>query len=212
MNTRAAHLAQSAVAKAVCSRPAETPTPLRWRVLARMWLAACGGWLALLPAAAQELAPSETQVEAAFLLNFPKYVNWPPESFPMSNSPIVIAVLGRNDMGECLRAMLEGKVVNGRPLVLKNARTEEEALGGCQILFVGAAEWRRMPDLLEKLKGTSVLTVGESDDFLEKGGVINLARRDRKFRLQVNLAAANPAHLKLSSKLLSVAEVVKGKS
>jgi hypothetical protein len=68
-----------------------------------------------------------------------------------------------------------------------------------------------MPELVAKLKDAAVLTVGESDDFLENGGMINLERRDRKVALEVNLAATGNARLKISSKLLSVASGVKGK-
>ena len=64
---------------------------------------------------------------------------------------------------------------------------------------------------LERIKGTSVLTVSEAENFLEKGGVINLIRKEQNLRLGINLAAAGQAKLRISSNLLSVADVVKGK-
>jgi hypothetical protein len=87
-----------------------------------------------------------------------------------------------------------------------------EELGNCHILFISSAEQQRAPSLLAKLRDTSILTVGESDDFLERGGIINLARRDQKIALEVNLVAANTAGIQISSKLLKVASVVKGKA
>jgi hypothetical protein len=69
-----------------------------------------------------------------------------------------------------------------------------------------------MTELMEVLKRASVLTVGDSDDFLDLGGVIKLVRRARKVRLEVNVSAADRVQLKISSKLLGVADVVKGKS
>jgi hypothetical protein len=155
---------------------------------------------------------SEAQVKAAFLISFPKYVDWPVNSFADTNSPIVVAVFGETDLDGDLQNMLKGKTINGHPLVFKRVTTLEEfTTSGCHVLFICTAVVQRMPDILSKLDGTSVLTVGDSDDFLDNGGVIKLAKRDRKIRLEVNLVAANRAHLKLSSKLLSVADVVQGK-
>ena len=42
--------------------------------------------------------------------------------------------------------------------------------------------------------------------------MINLTKKANKIRLEINLVAAQRAQLKLSSKLLSVADVVMGKS
>jgi hypothetical protein len=159
---------------------------------------------------AQEPTASEQQVKAAFLVNFPKYVDWPAESFAETNSPIVIAVLDETKVADELQKMIAGRTANGRKIVLKRLAPGEEP-GACQILFVAAAEQAHLPDVLAKFKGASVLTVGENDDFLDGGGIINLTRRNGKIALVVNLTAADHARLKISSKLLSVAEVVKGK-
>lgn len=154
-------------------------------------------------------APSENQVKAAFLLNFPKYVDWPAEAFAETNSPIVIATVGETGLSEELRELVRDKTVNGRPLAFQVLA--ENSAADCHILFIPDSARRRVPAILQNLKGVTVLTVGESDDFLDKGGTINLARRGHKIRLEVNLAAARQAGLKISSKLLSVADVVKGK-
>jgi hypothetical protein len=154
---------------------------------------------------------SEEQVKAAFLINFPKYADWPAETFATSNSPIVIAVLGETKVSDEIQKAIAGRTINGREIILKHLASGDEPCV-CQILFICAAEERHSPDLLARFKDTSTLTVGESDDFLENGGIINLARRDRKIALEVNLTAASNARIKISSKLLSVANVVKGKS
>jgi len=161
--------------------------------------------------AADEPLASEYQVKAAFLINFPKYVEWPDNTFTNISSPFVIGVLGETKVTDELQKIITGRMVNDRGFVLKHLNSIEEA-GGCHILFIAADQQQRTPDFLAKLKNTGVLTVGESDDFLNNGGIINLARRDRKIALEVNLGAAANAQIKISSKLLSVASVVKGKS
>jgi len=169
------------------------------------------GWIAgTAISIAEEPPASEYQVKAAFLINFPKYADWPAEAFAGSNSPIVIVVLGETPVTEEIQKVIAGRTVNGRKIVLKRVATGEDS-GVCQILFISAAEQRHSADTLAKLKDASILTVGESDDFLESGGIINLARRDQRITLEVNLIAANKARIKVSSKLLSVATVVKSK-
>jgi len=165
------------------------------------------------PALAQDEAPMDYQVKAAFLVNFPKYVDWPATALPANNSPITVAIFGDDNVANEFEVMIsEGKVVDGHPIVLKRITKEEEIGKDCQILFIGASEQHRTSAILERLKGSETLTVGESPDFLDKGGVINLVRQGRKVRLQVNLNAAKEAHLRISSRLLVVADVVKGAS
>ncbi len=168
--------------------------------------------LGTLAAMAEDVVPLDYQVKAAYLVNFPKYMDWPAGAFADTNSPITVAILGDADVANEFAGMVEGgKTIGGHPIVLKRITKEEEISNNIQVLFIATSERPRIAAILEKVKGSSILTVGESDDFLEKGGIINLVHRDRKIRLQVNLSAAGKAHLKISSRLLVVAEVVKDK-
>jgi hypothetical protein len=161
-------------------------------------------------AKAADVVPSEQQVKAAFLLNFAKYVDWPAQAFAATNSPFVVGVMGESRLDGELQKMVEGKSVNGRPMVLKHVM-EDADLASCQILFICINHQNRVAETVVKLKNASVLTVGEDDEFLDNGGMINLATRGRKVRLEISLAPARQAGLTISSKLLSTAELVKGK-
>jgi YfiR/HmsC-like len=170
------------------------------------------GWIAATSASiAEEPQASEYQVKASILINLPKYVDWPPEAFARTNSPIVIAVLGETKVTGEIQKVMAGRTVNGREIVLKRLASGEES-DVCHILFVPEVEQQRSPNVLARVRESGVLTVGESDDFLEHGGTINLARRAGKIALEVNLLAAEKARIKIGSKLLGVASVVKGKS
>ena len=160
---------------------------------------------------ADDTPASESQVRAAFVINFPKYADWPPESFADAGSPIVIGILGETPMTDELQKILAGRRVNGRQIVLKRL-SDNEVPAVCHILFVSAAAEHQAPNIIGKLKGRSVLTVGETEDFLEKGGIINLVRRDKKIAIEVNLKAAGDARISISSRLLNVAKVVKGRN
>jgi len=154
---------------------------------------------------------SEYQVKALFLFNFAKYVDWPAETFPATNSPITIGVLGQDNFKDSLKHVVEDKNVNGRAIVIKRVSADAD-LGGCNILFISSSEKSRLEEILAKTGALPILTVGEHEQFLQKGGVINFTLKDGKVRLEINLVAARKTKIQISSKLLSVADVVKGKS
>lgn len=163
-------------------------------------------------ASAQDEVAMDYQVKAAFMVNFPKYVDWPADAFPSTNSPITVAVFGDDNVAHEFQNMIQGGlVIDGHPVMLKRMQSESDLAGGFQILFIATSERARVATILEKLKGSPVLLVGESDNFLEQGGMVNLVPKNRKIRLQINLAAARQARLKISSRLLVAADVVKGK-
>jgi hypothetical protein len=159
-----------------------------------------------LPASAA--APTEYQVKAVFLFNFSQFVDWPPAAFAGPRSPITICVLGHDPFGAALDDIVQGEIVNGRPLEVQRYRSAEE-LGGCHILFIDRSEYSRLGEILAQLTGRSVLTVGDVEGFARQGGMIRFMTVGNKIRLRVNLDAAQAAGLTISSKLLRPAEIVK---
>jgi len=153
---------------------------------------------------AQVSAPTEYQIKAAFLYNFAKFVEWPPQTFVQAASPLVIGVLGKNVFGDDLARTIRDKTINNHPLEFKEFHSVSEVTN-CQILFISASEKDHFPKILDGLRGTSVLTVSESDDFIEAGGMINFVEKGNKIRFQINEVAAKSAGLKVSAKLLSLA-------
>ena len=169
---------------------------------------ACG--LALLALASSRLfaqAPvaDEYQVKAAFLFNFAKFVEWPADTFKGPEDPIAICVLGQNPFGTALEDVVRDKTVAGRGFVVRGLLSAQQA-SKCQILFVSASERKRLGSLLDQLKGRSILTVGEGDDFIANGGIIDFKLKDARVRIDIDAAAADRAGLHISSKLLSLAE------
>jgi hypothetical protein len=151
------------------------------------------------------------QVEAIFLFNFAKYVDWPSETFPNDAAPITIGVMGADPFGESLQRGVEGKRINGRSFVIKHLDSDSD-VAGCQILFICDSEASRMGGILDKARALPILTVGEGELFARNGGIINFALKNGNVRLEIDLTAARKAGLTISSRLLAVADVVKGKS
>lgn len=159
-------------------------------------------------AVAGDAAIDEYQLKAAFLFNFAKFVEWPAHSFKSSDQPITICVLGQNPFGSSLEDAVQGKVVGNRRFVIQEIGTAQRA-GECQILFVSASERRRARAGLGDFNSCCVLTVGETDEFIASGGIINLKLKDGRVHLEIDPEAAERAKLRISSKLLSLAEIAR---
>jgi hypothetical protein len=154
------------------------------------------------PALAQEY-----EIKAVFLYNFAQFVEWPPDAFPDKSAPLVIGILGTDPFGAYMDDVVRGETVNGRPFVIRRfARADE--VDGCHILFISSSESGHLDEILDSLKGKSVLTVGEMDGFSQFGGIIRFVTENNKVRLRINVTAAKLAGLKISSKLLRPAQIV----
>ena len=146
-----------------------------------------------------------------FLFNFAKYVDWPAGAFSNSSAPIVIGVVGEDGFADEVRQIAGDRTVNDRKVVIKQIGSTAD-LKDCQILFVRSSENGRLTEILKAVKNSAVLTVGETDRFLLQEGMINFTKKENKIHLEINLVPAHRANLKLSSKLLTVADVVLGKT
>jgi hypothetical protein len=163
--------------------------------------------MSAVPASADEPGFNEYQVKAAFLYNFAKFVDWPSDAFAGPQAPFVIAILGGNPFGDMLKT-LKGKSVKGHPLVVREAASPD-ALDDCHLVFFAAGERARHAEWLRQADRPGVLTVGDSDGFIQKGGAINMVVVEGRVAIEVNPDAAHRAKLSVSSKLLSLARIVK---
>ncbi|HEV2209878.1 MAG TPA: YfiR family protein [Verrucomicrobiae bacterium] len=161
-------------------------------------------------AAAQ--ASREYQIKAVLLLNLTRFVNWPDTAFAAPDSPIVIGIVGRDPFGGALDEVVKGEQVNGRSIVVERYPTAQQ-IKPCQILFVSRSEKEHIKQILARAQYRPVLTVSEMEGFAEPGGgMVRLyVNEQKRVRLQVNLQAVQEHDLKLSAKLLQVAEVTRGR-
>jgi hypothetical protein len=176
----------------------------------RLALAVALSSLGLLPAArepAETPPPSEYEVKAAYLYHFAKFVTWPPDAADEPGS-FVITLLGEDPFGAALDAVLRGKTIDGKQVLVRRAPRVAD-VGRSQILFVSASESGRLPAILDALEAApGTLTVGDMDGFAARGGVIGFRLEGNRIRLDVSLAAAERARLRISSQLLRLARIV----
>ena len=164
------------------------------------------GWLLVpdfTPIAAQPRPPAPQEVEAAYLYQFGRYVEWPSDQRWASDT-FYICVLGADPFGTALDEIVRGKIIAGQPVAAKRILGPSESQD-CRILFISPSEDSRVPAILQALQGTGAVTVSRGTDFTQRGGMIGFVTEERRVRFVVNLAAAKTARLRVSSQLLRVA-------
>jgi hypothetical protein len=166
-----------------------------------------GIFLGLLAGSASGETAEEYRVKAAFLFNFAKFVEWPPHTFKSVEDPILICIVGKNPFGDFLYQAVSGHTVQGKSFGVRQI-AELPQMSGCNIVFVASSERKRLATIFHEIKTAGVLTVGESDNFTAEGGVINFRIEDGTVRLQINVDAAAQEQVRISSKLLGLAEIV----
>jgi hypothetical protein len=180
--------------------PRRLPVP-RWHA-AVLVAAAC---LLAPPADAQSV--DEYQFKSAFVYNVASFVSWPADAFGSTDGPLAICLLGDSPVS----AMLEhapARSVEKRRLVVREVSNAAD-MRECQVLFIAAPALGRWRVIAATLRDRFVLTVGESDGFADQEGIINLKVEKDRVRIQVNVEAADAKGLRISSKLLTLSQIVK---
>lgn len=169
-----------------------------------------GAVLLLAPLAAissGEPTAEEYRVKAAFLYNFVRFVEWPSTTFRNQHDPFVICVLAADPFDSAVKETFAGKQIEGRAFRILRISDAGQA-DPCQIVFMGSSEPKKTAAILATLPAAGVLTVGETDGFAAAGGIINFTVAQGRVRFQVNTRAAQRARLQISSRLLSLAQIV----
>jgi len=156
---------------------------------------------------AEAPASSEYEIKGAFLYNFAKFVEWPPNAFEKNADSFVIGILGHDPFGSTLDEILDGKTIQDKKLVLRRLNHIEEA-AACNVLFISASKQSELPIILASLNQYPVLTVSDMPGFIEHGGVVGLSVENKKVRFGINVKAADSTGLKVSSQLLKLAKTI----
>jgi hypothetical protein len=142
---------------------------------------------------------SEYEIKAAFLYNFARFIDWPDSVFSDPATPFVVGVFGKDPFGEILDKTFEGKSVEGRHVVVRRVDNVDGALG-CHLLFVAHPQTPH----LRRFEAQAIVTVGESERFVDQGGAIGFIIEDNRVRFTIGPGAATRAGVTMSSKLLSL--------
>jgi len=152
-------------------------------------------------------AAGEYQVKAAFLFHFAQFLTWPSSALNAGDSSVSLCIFDDEPHRQELQTTTEGKAIGTRVFHVRLISQPQE-IQGCNILFLSRDEARPQAAILKSLRGTPVLTVGETANFLADGGMIRFHLEEGKVRFDINLAAAESSHLQISSRLLLLATSV----
>ncbi|MHC4186823.1 MAG: YfiR family protein [Planctomycetota bacterium] len=165
-----------------------------------------------------------SQVKAAFIYNFIKFIDWPQEKTEDVNKPLTVGILGSSPFGNSFDKIKDTQI-RGRKVVIKYFESIENIKGGeqkqneeiqrnlkeygqCDVLFVCGTENKFFSRILQPLEIYHVLTIGDTQGFLEAGGIINFVMEEKKVRFEINMASAKRSKLEVRSKLLRLAKRV----
>ncbi|WP_372682468.1 YfiR family protein [Desulfosarcina sp.] len=151
-------------------------------------------------------ASVEYRVKAAFLYNFTKFIEWPAHGGEKGR-PFTIGILGEDPFGSEMEA-LAGKAVGDESLKVQRFPAWNDRAQKCDILFISGSEEKNLPEILRRLDGSPVLTVGDAATYARRGVIINFFMEDNKVRFEINLKQAKRAGLKISSRLLKLAVIL----
>ena len=130
-------------------------------------------------------------------------------SFHESSTPFAETAgetLSETESDRLLEQAVAGKKAGGRSIIVRYFRTAG-AIERCHILFVCGSERDSMPQIVQRCARDNTLTVGDFDEFTGASGMIRFLTQDNRLRFEVNLEAMNRGGLKISAKLLKLAQI-----
>ena len=185
------------------------PRP-RWSVIASA-AALLLGFVLGPSAVAHDDAP-RARLEAEFLVNFVRFTQWPHTRFDSVQSPYVVTVVGSDEVAAVVRevadaaGLVHGRRISVRRVAAADVRRRRDAMRASHVLFVHESADLRPRDVLEVVKGTSVLTVGDSAGFARAGGMLKFVDVGSRLTFVANPEAIQSAGLSVSAKVLKLAK------
>jgi hypothetical protein len=146
-------------------------------------------------------------LRAAFVYNFTKFTEWPADALPPGQR-LVLCIAEADDVADALEQIIKAHGADRVELTVE-ILAPGARVRACHLLYIGTAAPKRIVELEAAVQGAAVLTVSNADRFAETGGIAQLIEDKERMRFAINIAAATRARLKLSSKLLSLAQIIK---
>jgi hypothetical protein len=189
------------------SRLGDTMTHRRRSLAARAFLATL--WLCHAVGAGAQSTPTVEDVEAAYLQKFVGYIDWPARSFASPTSPVVIGVVGSERMLELLSATVGARPAQSRQIEVRRLSKPQDA-AGAQLVFVGQAAWPDLHAWSEAARGNAVVIATDAPHGIDDGASLAFVQIGTRVRFEASLPAAQQAGVKISARMLAVAERVVG--
>lgn len=152
-------------------------------------------------------ARSEAEIKAVFIFNFLQFVEWPKDVMERTEGEYRIGLVGEDPFDGLLDRIVAGERLNNRAIKVIPFEERDPGLF-CHVFFISRGEAGRLPTLQRKFRGNPALTVSDIPGFADRGGMVELVKRENKIQLRINLEAVKAENITISSRLLRLAEVV----
>ena len=158
--------------------------------------------------AAQVVATPE-EIQAVYLQKFVGYVDWPPGVFPTATAPIVVGISGSDRMFDLVSGVAAGKTVQARPIMVRRLVKPEDS-DDVHLVFVGKESWKDLPGWTARSKEHPMVVATDAPQGVDRGATLGFVQTGQRIRFEASVAAAEKAGVKLSARLLAVADRVVG--
>jgi hypothetical protein len=146
-------------------------------------------------------------LKAGYLFTFTKFVEWPADVVP-AGAPLSLCVVDDSAVVEVLAQTIKGRAVDGHGLTVRHVKSDTP-LPTCHVLYLAGSDPKRTLDIVGSLDDVLVLTVSDAAGFAKTGGMVELFIEEGRMRFAVNVDAVERAHLRLSSRVLALAKIVR---
>jgi hypothetical protein len=150
---------------------------------------------------------TETSIKAVYLFHFAQFVDWPENAFATPQSPFVIGIYGDEPLAASVEDAVMSETVRGRKLVVRRCASIDDVTD-CQILFISRSRAASLDRILARVKGKSILTVSDIENFTSRGGMVRFLTERNRVHFRINTEEPPKVGLTISSKLLRLAERV----
>lgn len=152
-----------------------------------------------------EAEKPDYEIKAALIARIIDYCNWPPTSTAANpDIPFTIGAFEKNELVSFLMKRLETRKIRGKKAEIVFI-SEDEEIKKCHLLYIPKTTKKRLQEILTAVGSEPILTIADSKDYGEKGVMVNMFKKDRKIRFNVNLAAARKNNVTLSARFLKFA-------
>jgi hypothetical protein len=149
----------------------------------------------------------ESTLKSVFIEKFTRFIEWPSGSDVTDiNTPFIIGIYGDTEIKEKLEDIYKDEYILNKTVEIKELALK--SVSDCHILIIADNKIGDMDKIQNQIKGSPVLTIGESEDFAEKGSMIAYTLKDNKIRFIINQKKAVDSGFKISHLLLNLAEVI----
>ncbi len=153
--------------------------------------------------ALSQIREGESNLKAAFIYNFTKYIDWGKSN---TEKEFVIGIIGTSPISTPLTEIALSKTVNNKEIVIRYFEKPED-ITYCHILFIPKKISFSLNSILEAAdKGT--ITISEAPGLAERGTAFNFVIVNDKLKFEINMKSIYQTGLRVSSQLLKLAIIV----